>query len=436
MMEITTNIIRYLVIASLYDGEENKGYRLINLDSYEVRDAKVEEIIAELQAYSMTLCNCRAFDSNGELVLARNNSNDKEDYKSFPKLRKADTGYEKIADESKPWVFVISYAKQRLYMHEIATVLVCDCLGRTGVLDWSDIGKLGWEHKAVVYGLGFDTKSYWVRRVSLNEHVKELHNEEACEYMQRSKLLGVPFIYLVDSINTPGKTAMLGVASENCSGEITIPDFVDEIKHSAFRDASSVTKVVLGKSVRWIGKEAFQTQGELEIHLNQGLEEIGQYAFAFNNITNEIRIPASVQRVDLEAFERIKASEIYIEDGALEDGREGVAWISHTTLMNSGIEHSVSVSEHEAIKILRHFSGRVVDGLDGKDDALYLLVARYSGHSMIERIQEARELHLDKEVKTLQMPIDQAEEVIQSMLIGRQRRGGKLIIRKAEETVK
>ena len=99
------------------------------------------------------------------------------------------------------------------------------------------------------------------------------------------------------SVTIPeGVTSIGAYAFRGCSGltSVTIPESVTSIGEAAFRGCSGLTSVTIPESVTSIGGSAFSGCYMNSIILNEGLLDIGTYAFSGNNIVS-ITIPSSVQ---------------------------------------------------------------------------------------------------------------------------------------------
>ena len=106
--------------------------------------------------------------------------------------------------------------------------------------------------------------------------------------------------------------------------KIDIPDHIEFINMSAFSSCTSLTTVIFGKNVSVIYYGAFENCFNLKnVSLNEGLLEIGQYAFRGTDI-DTIRIPSSVRSIDIQAFPEVVTMEVfpgtYAHDWAVTNG--------------------------------------------------------------------------------------------------------------------
>lgn len=90
-----------------------------------------------------------------------------------------------------------------------------------------------------------------------------------------------------------------------------VPDNIEFISSSAFCNCSLLHDVTFGKNVSVVYYGAFEGCSELtDVHLNEGLLEIGQYAFRGTNI-EKIRLPKSLRDIDIQAFPDLVTMQVY-----------------------------------------------------------------------------------------------------------------------------
>ena len=105
-----------------------------------------------------------------------------------------------------------------------------------------------------------------------------------------------------------------------------IPDNIEFINSEAFANCSQLHDVIFGKDVSVIYYGAFENCTELaNVKLNDGLLEIGQYAFRNTNI-EKLLIPTTVRSIDVQAFPELITLEVfpgtYAQEWAVTNGYE------------------------------------------------------------------------------------------------------------------
>lgn len=106
---------------------------------------------------------------------------------------------------------------------------------------------------------------------------------------------------------------------------ITIPDNIMFIESEAFGNCN-LKKVTFGKRVDVVYYGAFEGCTMLtDVHLNEGLLEIGQYAFKGTNI-ERLRLPSTLRNIDVQAFPEVVLMEVfpgtYAHEWAVTNGYE------------------------------------------------------------------------------------------------------------------
>ncbi len=113
---------------------------------------------------------------------------------------------------------------------------------------------------------------------------------------------GITSLTLGGSVQTIGKNAF--AACTSLAGELVIPDSVTTIEKSAFSrkdidNTNRISNIRFGKSVKTVGENAFLgCTSVTSLQLNEGLQEIGQYAFKdLTALTGDLSIPATVTTI-------------------------------------------------------------------------------------------------------------------------------------------
>ena len=71
-----------------------------------------------------------------------------------------------------------------------------------------------------------------------------------------------------------------------------------EIRHTAFRNCTSLKRMEIPSTVTLIGASAFCNCSALgKVHLQEGIEEIGEYAFQDCDLLKHIHIPTTLKRI-------------------------------------------------------------------------------------------------------------------------------------------
>lgn len=108
--------------------------------------------------------------------------------------------------------------------------------------------------------------------------------------------------------------------------QFVIPDKIEFINSEAFADCSQLHDVIFGKDVSVIYYGAFEGCTQLtNVTLNEGLLEIGQYAFRMADI-EKLRLPSTLRSIDVQAFPQFITLEVfpgtYAHDWAVTNGYE------------------------------------------------------------------------------------------------------------------
>ena len=171
---------------------------------------------------------------------------------------------------------------------------------------------------------------------SLCENLKNISIPENVRYMDQSSFYGCQSLRdengfaIVDGcllgyygndglIRVPDNVRrIVSMGLELSSGgihEVILPEGVQIIGNGAFAGCEWLKSIVIPASVRTIEAEAFMRSRLTGIELKEGLEEIGEDAFSLTSLL-KVRIPETVRSIQSEAFagcENLK--EVYISSG-------------------------------------------------------------------------------------------------------------------------
>ena len=93
--------------------------------------------------------------------------------------------------------------------------------------------------------------------------------------------------------------------SSGCSGitTVTLCEGLEKIGEGAFANCTLIQRIILPDTVKLIQKWAFiHCSGLTAVSLGDGLEEIEQKAFNMCTSLNEINIPSTIKAIDESAF--------------------------------------------------------------------------------------------------------------------------------------
>ena len=108
--------------------------------------------------------------------------------------------------------------------------------------------------------------------------------------------------------------------------KFNIPDNIEFVSMVAFAECTSLEEITCGSKVSVIYYGAFEECTSLtNVHLNEGLLEIGRHAFRNTNI-EKIRLPSTVRSIDNQAFPELVTMEVfpgtYAHEWAVTNGYE------------------------------------------------------------------------------------------------------------------
>lgn len=141
-------------------------------------------------------------------------------------------------------------------------------------------------------------------------------------------------VYL--TFSKSGEAYTVDKCSASASGVISIPETynglpVKKIADNAFEECSSITQVVIPKSIEKLGKFAFAACGSLKyISFNNTNCEIGASAFSGCDSLETVSLPSNLAGISKEMFKSCRSlSEIYLPSTVMAIGEEA--------FMNSGL---------------------------------------------------------------------------------------------------
>ncbi len=128
-----------------------------------------------------------------------------------------------------------------------------------------------------------------------------------------------PIVVIPDNIEGYPVSAIRKLGTAGIEA-IKLSDSVETIENNCFMptdsEIDSIKIVVLGKGVKTIGNNAFMCCSNLkEVKLNEGLEQIGELAFASTG-ASEIVIPESVSSIGGGAFNMDESQTLYVQAGS------------------------------------------------------------------------------------------------------------------------
>lgn len=92
-------------------------------------------------------------------------------------------------------------------------------------------------------------------------------------------------------------------AKEKLNGVLNIPEGIAYIDDKAFMDETTIRKVIMPKSLRTIGRSAFECQSVEEVVLNDGLITIKHSAFRYCRKLEKINFPSQLAHIHSYAFQ-------------------------------------------------------------------------------------------------------------------------------------
>ena len=131
------------------------------------------------------------------------------------------------------------------------------------------------------------------------------------------------FVYEDDMLMDNNKNNIYRASSAK-SGDIVIPDSVQNIRSGAFSTCAQITSVRIPSSVTDIGDEAFSYCSAIKkVDLSEGLKTIGFGAFLFDQKIESLSIPTTVETIDENAFAYcMKLNRLILPEGIKKIGKD------------------------------------------------------------------------------------------------------------------
>lgn len=131
------------------------------------------------------------------------------------------------------------------------------------------------------------------------------------------------FVYEDDMLMDANKNSVYR-ASTDISGDVSIPDTVQDIKSGAFSTCANITKLRIPSSVTNIGDEAFSYCSAIkDVDMAEGLKNIGMGAFMFDQNIETLSIPTTVDAIGENAFAYcMKLNRLILPEGVKNIGKD------------------------------------------------------------------------------------------------------------------
>ena len=223
---------------------------------------------------------------------------------------------------------------------------------------------------------------------------------------------------LLSTISLPATVTSIGnEAFENCTSiaSITIPAGVTEIKKRSFSNCSSLASVIIEGEVTTIGESAFFNNAFAKIELPETIETIGNSAFKNCSKLKEIALPNSTKSIGNAAFlncsalnlasipdsvETVGQSVFFYNDDITIEIRKNSGAVADKLLAQQGIHHVILDEDIFAIG-------------NNAFDSCYELSSVTYGHETVE----SGEYKLSKSVKTIGREIFKDNPLLRNLIV-------------------
>lgn len=448
------------LIANLKINEELWGFRTVNPLTDEVKDMSKEEVVELLEQDERVFLDASLIKGdNGEIEVVPKSERKTRPPRRFPEIHMDEQGEFSIPEQYCSriiFVLIVSYNTTPC----ACIYKVCNGMGDIGIVDSLELITLDRRGRVKIWNTeGHDTLNhislfdesedyYEVKEDNTDQGYIEtnmlvwesVHCDEARELYKRSSLFGNSVLSMVDSTEVEGTAQLVGCLKENLPETIIIPDYVTSIRKRAFAGVRGVKNIYLGKNVKRIGIEAFSGLSGVTIKLNEGLEQIGELAFAGSTLVGTLEVPSTVKTIEFNAFVSSTIENIKVCGEAFEESEDGLSWLGNIPKRYNGdiLCKTLTISENLAVKLLRFFCY----DLDLKRESrkkfgfgevnVYTELMVLHGEQVVHKLTEYGKRHYSKWYKRLQIPMDEAVWAIETLLDRKNHGVGKVIIEKKE----
>lgn len=189
-----------------------------------------------------------------------------------------------------------------------------------------------------------DDCPWWDYRSS----IKEIVISEGITYIGQNAFHGAEITeaILPDSVTEIGVSAFYWIDELT---KVVLPDGIEVLPDRVFGQCSNLSDVKFPAGLKKIGNYALGACAIVDLELPEGLEEIGESAFAHSRKLTAVEIPGSVVLIDKSAFANCSSlSKVVIEEGALSIGYK--AFGTCEKLMEVHIPASVTTIDEYAFE--------------------------------------------------------------------------------------
>ena len=153
----------------------------------------------------------------------------------------------------------------------------------------------------------------------------------------------------------------------NKDGVLEMLPTVIRIRHSACKDCSNLTKVIIPDATLYISRWAFENCTSLgEVVMGNSVKFIGMYAFNLCSNLNKVNIPASVTSIEYSAFGSTVLNEVILPKGL--ESLQGAVFYGVTTL------ERIIVEKEEPLEFLESHAAEGFGISVSKSTPVYVLV--------------------------------------------------------------